>query len=199
MNILQNKDNIENNINIENKRDNKNIELNSYKNNIKEDDIDKIQEQIEKKKEEVEDINTIIREHEDEIPKEDKNYDIFKDDNTPKIKIPNITNNLNINIPSTNLDIYPDINTYDKLNLLTNLELSEETKAFLTSYTYTSSIRPELNDYTKAYLDTLNDNITDIKPELTNLTKEYLSQNTGYDDTKIKDYNIDDLIKKEEN
>ena len=99
------------------------------------------------------------------------------------------------------MDIYPNINTYDKYNLLTSLELSDETKAFLTSYNYTSSLRPELNDYTKAYLDTLNDNnITDIKPELTNLTKEYLSQNSGYDDKKIEDYNIDDnSIKKEEN
>ena len=80
---------------------------------------------------------------------------------------------------------------------MTNLELSDETKAFLTSYTYTSS-RPELNDYTKAYLDTLNDNSNDIKPELTNLTKEYLSQNIENDDKKTEDNNIDDLIKKEE-
>ncbi len=165
--------------------------------------MDKIKEKIEEIKVEVEEINNINnkdQKKEEEMPKEEVKSDILINDNIPKINDINILkeNNLNIDIPSTNLDIYPDINAYDKYNILTNLELSDETKAFLTSYTYTSSVRPELNDYTKAYLDTLNDNSNDIKPELTNLTKEYLSQNIENDDKKTEDNNIDDLIKKEE-
>ena len=38
--------------------------------------------------------------------------------------------------------------------------------------------RPELSDYTKAYLDSLTSSSSDVKPELSNLTKEYLSSNT---------------------
>ena len=201
-NKLENENNIVTNINKEDKKDNhdnQEINIETNKNNISENDIYKIKEKIEEIKVEVEEINTINKEPKEEILIEDKNFDILKDDKALKITSPNITDNLNINIPTTNLDINPDINTYDKYNLLTSLELSDETKAFLTSYNYTSSLRPELNDYTKAYLDTLNDNTTDIKPELTNLTKEYLSQNTGFDDKKIEDYNIDDSIKIEEN
>ena len=187
---------------IENKKDNENKEIITDKNNTAINDMNKIKEKIEEIKVEVEEINNINnkgQKKEEEMPKEEIKSDILINDNIPKINDINILkeNNLNIDIPSTNLDIYPDINAYDKYNLLTNLELSDETKAFLTSYTYTSS-RPELNDYTKAYLDTLNDNSNDIKPELTNLTKEYLSQNIENDDKKTEDNNIDDLIKKEE-
>ena len=44
---------------------------------------------------------------------------------------------------------------------------------------YSSRTRPELSDYTKAYLSTLTTNNTNTystnRPELSNLTKEYLS------------------------
>ena len=66
--------------------------------------------------------------------------------------------------------------------MLNSPELSDDTKAYLTSYT--SNARAELNDYTKAYLDSLNETTNDVRPELSNLTKEYLSQNTGFDDKK---------------
>jgi len=82
-----------------------------------------------------------------------------------------------LNLPS--LDDYNDLNTYDFLN---TPELSDDTKAYLTSYT--SDTRPELNDYTKAYLNSLEDITNEERPELSNLTKEYLSLYTGNEDKK---------------
>ena len=61
---------------------------------------------------------------------------------------------------------------YDFLN---NPELSDFTKEYLASHT--SGLRPELNAYTKAYLNNLSNDDNVTKPELTNLTKEYLSKN----------------------
>ena len=48
---------------------------------------------------------------------------------------------------------------------------------------YSSAARPELSDYTKAYLNSLTTNTnttttTTTRPELSNLTKEYLSSYT---------------------
>ena len=76
------------------------------------------------------------------------------------------------------------------------LGLSEDTKAYLSSYS--TSVRPELNDYTKTYLDSLNDTSADAKPELTNLTKEYLSLNTVTEDKKEEENKENDLVIKEE-
>ena len=61
---------------------------------------------------------------------------------------------------------------YDFLN---NPELSDFTKEYLASHT--SGLRPELNAYTKAYINNLSNDDNVTKPELTNLTKEYLSKN----------------------
>ena len=65
---------------------------------------------------------------------------------------------------------------------MTNPGLSDSTKIYLISHT--SNERPELNDYTKAYLDALEDTTNETSPELSNLTKEYLSQNVDFDDRK---------------
>ena len=100
-----------------------------------------------------------------------------------------------IDIPSMN--IYPEVNYYDKYDYLNNLGLSEDTKAYLSSYS--TSVRPELNDYTKSYLDSLNDASAEAKPELTNLTKEYLSLNTITEDKKEEENKEkNDLVIKEE-
>ena len=41
-----------------------------------------------------------------------------------------------------------------------------------------SGPRAELNDYTKAYLDSVTLGTSEARPELSNLTKEYLSSNS---------------------
>ncbi len=61
---------------------------------------------------------------------------------------------------------------------------------------YSSAARPELSDYTKAYLNSLTTNTntttTTTRPELSNLTKEYLSSyttNLGGNEEKEKEKN----------
>ena len=91
----------------------------------------------------------------------------------------NVFNNLNLlNTGSKEL--------YNKYDFLDTPGLSEYTKAFLTSQT--SALKPELNIYTRAYLNSLgnddNNNNNSKSPELTKLTKEYLSKNNLLDDSK---------------
>ena len=90
----------------------------------------------------------------------------------------NVFNNLNLlNTGSKEL--------YNKYDFLDTPGLSEYTKAFLTSQT--SALKPELNIYTRAYLNSLgndDDNNNSKSPELTKLTKEYLSKNNLLDDSK---------------
>ena len=79
-------------------------------------------------------------------------------------------NNLKLNIENKENEII-----FDKYNFLKNTEISDITKDFLMSNT--STVRPELNEYTKAYLNSITDTNTSTRPELTKLTKEYLLQN----------------------
>ena len=67
------------------------------------------------------------------------------------------------------------LNNAIEYDLLNNPELSDFTKEYLASHT--SGYRPELNAYTKAYLNSLSNDDNATKPELTSLTKEYLSNN----------------------
>ena len=96
-------------------------------------------------------------------------------------------------------------------NIINNMEQEEITKKnkikkccdFICSKFCNSNKRSK-NFYMKGWREYLEreGNEASDKPFkiLTNLTKEYLSQNSGYDDKKIEDYNIDDnSIKKEEN
>ena len=71
---------------------------------------------------------------------------------------------------------------YDKYDFLNTPGLSDYTKAYLTSKS--SALRPELNAYTMAYLDSLGNDDNKEKPELTKLTKEYLSKNALLNDKK---------------
>ena len=79
-------------------------------------------------------------------------------------------NNLKLNIENKENEII-----FDKYNFLKNAEISDITKDFL--ILNASSVRPELNEYTKAYLNSITDTNTSTRPELTKLTKEYLLQN----------------------
>ena len=63
--------------------------------------------------------------------------------------------------------------------------LSDVTKAYLASQVTT--LRPELNIYTKAYLNSLENEDNTTKPELTRLTKDYLSKNFIQNDKKESD------------
>ena len=129
---------------------------------------------------------------------ENNDYDILNNNYNLPIDTTDIikdNNNLNINLP--NLNIYSDINDYYNYDFLTNLELCEDTKVYLASYA-SSPLRPELNDYTKDYLNSLNDNGSEKKPELSDLTKKYLSQNTENEEKNIGEFNLDDDIKKDE-
>ena len=74
---------------------------------------------------------------------------------------------------------------YDKYDFLNTPGLSDVTKAYLASQVTT--LRPELNIYTKAYLNSLENEDNTTKPELTKLTKDYLSKNFIQNDKKESD------------
>ena len=203
-NININKEkNIDENININEDKDikeDKNVNENINENmNINTDNSIKEEKNEDKKlniEQEVENIiNNItnnINTENVESEKKENNYD-FLNEYSSLLNINNLIKD-KIDIPSMN--IYPEINYYDKYDYLNNLGLSEDTKAYLSSYS--TSVRPELNDYTKTYLDSLNDTSADAKPELTNLTKEYLSLNTVTEDKKEEENKENDLVIKEE-
>ena len=77
-----------------------------------------------------------------------------------------------MNLIADNKEEISTENYYQKY-LLNNPDLSDITKAYLSSYT--SSTRPELSDFSKAYMSS---NVTGgtngNRPELSNLTMEYL-------------------------
>ena len=89
-----------------------------------------------------------------------------------------------------NLDVTEDDktkgqNAYETYSFLNKPELSDYTKAYLSSYS--SGPRPELSDYTKAYLSTITSSTSSVRPELSNLTKEYLSSHlSGFRDSDSK-------------
>ena len=82
--------------------------------------------------------------------------------------------NLNINVEETSEDIY------QKYYLLKKPELSDITKAYLSSYT-SPITRIELSDFSKAYISSnIIGGVNNSRPELSNLTMEYLKQNGTY-------------------
>jgi len=94
--------------------------------------------------------------------------------NTNTENILNINNHTNNNISEVSKPKEESI--FDKYSFLNKPELSDYTKAYLSSYT--SAPRPELSDYTKAYLNSVSSSISTTRPELSNLTKAYLMGNT---------------------
>ena len=134
-----------------------------------------------------------------EIKSEEKIIEpIKKDENKPEndiseVKIENKIDFLNFNRPflnNLNLNITEDDkakgqNVYETYSFLNKPELSDYTKAYLSSYS--SGHRPELSDYTKAYLSTITSSTSSVRPELSNLTKEYLSSHlSGFRDNDSK-------------
>ena len=81
-------------------------------------------------------------------------------------------NNGGTNLISDNKEELTTENIYQKY-LLNNPDLSDITKAYLSSYT--SSARPELSDFSKAYMSSnVTGGTSGNRPELSNLTMEYL-------------------------
>ena len=85
------------------------------------------------------------------------------------------TNNIKTNINTSETEKPKEGSIFDKYSFLNIPELSDYTKAYLSSYT--STPRPELSDYTKAYLNSVSSSISTTRPELSNLTKAYLMGN----------------------
>ena len=172
------------------------------KEDIKKEDIKK--EDIKKEVIKKEDIKKEVIKKED-IKKEDNNKNINKA-NIEEVKIEKkednnetkVTKDLDFNKNKTdftidnklyNLDTQysylNDINLtegitnedkiYNKYKFLTNPELSDYAKEYMNSYILPS--RAELSEDTKAYLNTVNGEISESKTELSNLTKAYLSLN----------------------
>ena len=88
------------------------------------------------------------------------------------------TNNFNNNedIKNKDEDKSKGDNILEKYSILNNQGLSDITKAYLGSYI--SGDRPELSDFSKAYINGISSN-NSIRPELSNLTMEYLKNNTS--------------------
>ena len=98
--------------------------------------------------------------------------DYTNDNKFEYLKYLSRTNDIS-NLFQNNLNLA--LNNAIEYDLLNNPELSDFTKEYLASHT--SGYRPELNAYTKAYLNSLSNDDNATKPELTSLTKEYLSNN----------------------
>ena len=81
--------------------------------------------------------------------------------------------NYNINLNPIKDEKPKELSAFGKYSFLNKPELSDYTKAYLS--TYSSGPRPELLDYTKAYLDSVASPASSVRPELSKLTKEYLS------------------------
>ena len=134
-------------------------------------DSNKKQENAEEIKTE-QDSNTLLSDF--NIQKQLEIYDFLK--NSPARN--NVFNNINLRLNDRGMELY------DKYDFLDTPGLSDYTKAFLSSQA--SALRPELNIYTRAYLNSLgnDDDNNKKRPELTKLTKEYLSKNDLLNDIK---------------
>ena len=211
--------NKEKDIKQNNSKENDNINSNISKNNseynqseVNEKDIKKEEKNIninkiiideKNKKEEIKNNDVENRNEEEKdvkIEKEEKYLDKneIKSEEKPEnasseVKIENKFDFLNFNTPyltNLNLDVTEDDktkgqNAYETYSFLNKPELSDYTKAYLSSYS--SGPRPELSDYTKAYLSTITSSTSSVRPELSNLTKEYLSSHlSGFRDSDSK-------------
>ena len=131
-----------------------------------------------------EESNNITETKKEEIENnKENNFDYLNNYISPLTTDYLLKDSLNLNLGA--FDNYDS--SYEKFDFLNNPVLSDSTKVFLTSYA--SNERPELNDYTKAYLNSLEDTSNETRPELSNLTKEYLSQNVDKDDKKNEEDN----------
>ena len=127
--------------------------------------------------------NNITDTKKEESENKENNFDYLNNYISPLTTDYLLKDSLNLNLGA--FDNYDS--SYEKFDFLNNPVLSDSTKVFLTSYA--SNERPELNDYTKAYLNSLEDTSNETRPELSNLTKEYLSQNVDKDDKKNEEGN----------
>ena len=89
--------------------------------------------------------------------------------------VKNDTDNANVNKDEKEKE--KQFNIFEKYSFLNNPGLSDITREYLSAYA--SNPRPELSDFSKAYI---NSNLTETttsntRPELSNLTKEYLKNN----------------------
>ena len=164
-----------------------NIPSNENKDNLESNT--EIQNEENKSELKIEDKNIVENATSSELKFENK-YDFLNLGTS--LNTPNLLNQEeNIKKENKNEEKPKEESIYDKYPFLNKPELSDYTKAYLSSYS--SGTRPELSDYTKAYLSTLTTNTTNTsstnRPELSNLTKEYLSLYTtkvGESDEKKK-------------
>ena len=170
-------ENIETKINEEKDKEKEKIDIDNKNNDLIQ---DKIGNELNEKEEELY-KNPEIKKEENE--NKEINLDYINNYTSPLTTDYLLKDSLNLNLGA--FDSFA--NSYEKYDFLTNPGLSDSTKIYLTSHT--SNERPELNDYTKAYLDALEDTTNETSPELSNLTKEYLSQNVDFDDRKNEEDN----------
>ena len=176
------------------KEKNNEIEINDLKDETKNSEIKEIKENI-IKPENIADINLIINKEEPKINKDinynnnnennnnnnkleediDININSFNESKLDYLNLLSHTNDINLSNLFKNKMNLSSLNNAVEYDFLNNPELSDFTKEYLASHT--SGLRPELNAYTKAYLNNLSNDDNVTKPELTNLTKEYLSKN----------------------
>ena len=114
-----------------------------------------------------------------EEKKEDKNINIQKNIETKQIdgqmdylSISGKYLNDNINLGG---ESFSRGNLLERYTFLANPDLLDSAGEYISSYLLPT--RPELSDYTKEYLESVNDISSSNKAELSNLTKAYLNSN----------------------
>ena len=108
--------------------------------------------------------------------KEEKKSETEKEQDSDNIKVNDEP--LSMTYAKNKETTISNFNFLDEYNNINTQELSEYTKAYLTSYM--STARPELSDFSKQFLSSNETNFSTTKPELSNITRAYLfSQNTS--------------------